>query len=479
MLNRRPMDELTKEELRKERKKRAQMQAYGLLVLGIIVAIGAITGIGFLISGLLHNINKNDTKTNVAHMVSENNETSKDKQEEVAETQTEEDSVEEETIAKQVEEAKENEPEPEKSVEELQKEALQKYVASFIESMTIEEKVAGLFFVTPESLTGVSKAIAAGSSTSEALSQYSVGGIVFDEKNMIDESQFRDMVYNTKSFCKYELFTGVNDEGGEESPFSKSGLRTEEVLSEKAIGETSGAAGAYSAGISMASTLSSFGLSLNFAPLGDIMLSETSFIADRTFGSSSPENTASLTKNMIKGMNDQGTNSCLKYFPGYGDAVKGPEHGRVISKRTKEDLVKNEYEIVKAAMEADVPMIMVSHVSMQEITGDIIPASLSGSIITDILRGELGYDGIIITDYMNKNAITRNYKHADAAVRAIEAGADMILAPSDFKKAYNGLLAAVEKGDITEERLDESLYRIFMVKYKNSVDYDETILSEE
>lgn len=470
MSSMRPMDELTKEELRKMRKKKAQIQAYGLLALCIVVVVGAVTGVGFLIHGLLNKNNKKDTAAGKVNTISENNERASKEQEEV--------SKEQETIAEQVMDAKENVPEPDKSEDELQTDALKRYVSSFIEGMTIEEKVAGLFFVTPESITGVSQAIAAGSTTSQAMSEYCVGGILFDEKNIVDEEQFRDMVYNTKSFSKYELFTGVMDEGGEESPFAKSGLRTEEVLGEKAIGETSGAAGAYSAGISMASLFSSLGLNINLAPVGDVLLLETSFIAERTFGSSLPTETASLAKNMIKGMNDQGVSSCLKYFPGYGDAAKGPEYGRVISTRKKDDLIKNEYEVVKAAKEAEVPMIMVSHVSMPDITGDNTPASLSSDMITGILREELEYNGIIITDFMNENAITKNYKHADAAVMAIQAGADMILAPADFKKAYNGVLEAVEKDEITEERIDESLYRIFMVKYKNSVDYDATLLEE-
>ena len=126
--------------------------------------------------------------------------------------------------------------------------------------------------------------------------------------------------------------------------------------------------------------------------------------------------------------------------------------------------------IYKDLIEEGVPMIMVSHVSMPGVIGDNTPASLSEVIMTDILRGELGFEGVIITDYFNKGAITKYYKHADAPVMAVKAGADMIAVPADFKKAYDGLLGAVQRGDIDEKRIDESVRRILRMKYKDMME---------
>ena len=114
-------------------------------------------------------------------------------------------------------------------------------------------------------------------------------------------------------------------------------------------------------------------------------------------------------------------------------------------------------------------MIMASHVSTPEITGDETPTSLSSLMITDILRGELGYQGIVITDAMNMSSITATYSDAEASVKAIQAGVDMILMPADFKAAYEGVLAAVAEGTITEERINESLHRIYRIKYADSL----------
>lgn len=466
-------EEVAKEEARKKKRKKAQMQAYGILAAGalvlVLLIVGICNGIGFVVKKV--NADK-------AEQASEKNSKVNEEQEH---TVSGDDDMEEETsdLAAQIAEA--NESENQQTEEELMEETLRNYVGSFIDSMSIEEKVAGMFFATPESITGVGTVVAAGSSTSDALLNYPVGGIVYDTKNIRDAAQFKEMIYNTKTFSKYAIFLAMTEEGGEAGPLFSGGLIAEPILSQPEISGTSGVAGAYSAGISAGAALSGLGINVNFAPVSDVADEGKSFIAPRAYGSDVAA-TVSLTKNMIKGMSDQSVYGCLKYFPGHNDVTVDTARGRGTSKRTKEDLEKCEFELVKMAVEEKVPFLMVSHVSMPEITGDNTPASLSGAFITDMLRNELGYQGIIVTDYMNKAAITKYYKHADAAVMAIQAGADMVLVPSDFKKAYAGVIAAVEAGEITEERLDESLYRIFMLKYKNSVDYSavlENAQSEE
>lgn len=462
---------ISKEEARRKKRKKAQLQAYAMLAAGVLVLVLVIAGIGGGVSFAIKKANKSK-----AEQASEKNNTQKDDLEN-EQTVSGDDDMEEESsdLAAQIAEA--NEQETEQTVEEMQEEALRNYVGSFINSMTIEEKVAGMFIATPESITGVRTAIAAGSSTSKALMDYPVGGILYNTKNIQDTTQFKEMIYNTKTFSKYELFIAIEEEGGETGPLFAGGLITEPVLSQKEIGETSGISGAYSAGISIGSALTGLGVNVNFAPVSDVTGENNSFITDRTYGSDVAA-TVSLTKNMLKGLSDQSVYGCLKYFPGHSDVTTDTNRGRGISKRTKADLEACEFEMVKMAIEEKVPFLMVSHVAMPEITGDNTPASLSEVFITDMLRNELGYEGIIVTDYMSKAAITRNYKQAEAAIMAIKAGADMIVAPADFKKAYAGVVAAVNEGEISEDRLDESLYRILMLKYKNSIDYD-SIMPEE
>ena len=111
-----------------------------------------------------------------------------------------------------------------------------------------------------------------------------------------------------------------------------------------------------------------------------------------------------------------------------------------------------------------IQVIMVSHISCPNVTGDNTPATLSKTMITDILREKMGFDGMVITDALNMGAITAQYSSSEAAVAALNAGADMLLMPEDFQSAYNGVLSAVENGTVTEERIDESVCRILEVK---------------
>ena len=107
---------------------------------------------------------------------------------------------------------------------------------------------------------------------------------------------------------------------------------------------------------------------------------------------------------------------------------------------------------------------MAAHISAPRVTGDDTPASLSKTMITDILRGQMGYDGIVVTDAMNMGAVTEQYTSAQAAVKALQAGADVVLMPEDFQEAYQGVLDAVKDGTLTEQRIDESVTRIVTVK---------------
>ena len=109
---------------------------------------------------------------------------------------------------------------------------------------------------------------------------------------------------------------------------------------------------------------------------------------------------------------------------------------------------------------------MTAHISLPAVTGDHTPASLSKQIITDLLRNEMGFDGIVITDALNMGAITKHYDSSEAAVLAIQAGVDMLLIPDSPMEAYEGILNAVKNGTISEQRIDESVLRILKVKYE-------------
>jgi beta-N-acetylhexosaminidase len=127
--------------------------------------------------------------------------------------------------------------------------------------------------------------------------------------------------------------------------------------------------------------------------------------------------------------------------------------------------MENEVVPYRNAIPNGLYCIMVSNVSYPQVTGDEMPASLSSGIITDMLRTDLGYDGIVMTDALNMKAVTDHYTSAEAVVMAVKAGADMVQRPTDLSEAYQTLLKAVRNGEIEESRIDESVKRILRAKY--------------
>lgn len=481
---------LSREEIRKKRRQKERKRA--LLVLGGIAAVVCLV-LCIGIAALVHTISSNHAQKQEAakQAMLEQQAAEKETAAALAEAKKEE-----ELAAQKAEEAETAEAEPADAPEETdvapdeatdagssdetasdqtdaanQEDAeavLEEMVASQIAGMSIEQKAAALFFVTPEQLLGIETPVTeVGSSISEKLNQYPVGGIVLKEGNITSAEGLSEMVSNLQVFTQNSLFIGISDEGGEDSPFITSGISENVIASQKEIAESLGNTGAYSAGISLGSELKQFGFNVDFAPLADVSLKDGSIAEQKGFGKDAATN-AELARNVVKGLTDQSIFVGVKYFPGYGDATQEGNGGQIISQRTRDDL-KEEYAPYQEAIDAGAKFLMISHVSLPKIRGDKRPASLSPEIITDIVRDEWGYDGIVITDYMDKSCIYQKYTYAEAAVGAIEAGADMILSTKNFAKSYNGILDAVKKGQLTEERIDQSLTRIYKVKFASKV----------
>lgn len=338
-------------------------------------------------------------------------------------------------------------------------------IRGYVENMTLEEKVAGLFFITPEQLTGVETVVQAGESTREALERYPVGGLVYFAQNIQSEQQLKEMLENTASYSRYPLFLGVDEEGGQVARVAKA-LGLENVGPMAEIGASGDENAAYSAGAGIASYLKEYGFNLDFAPVADVLTNpDNTVIGDRAFGSD-PALVSRMVASAVQGLQENGVSACIKHFPGHGDTAGDSHDGQVETERTMEEMQTAEFLPFTAGIEAGVNMVMVGHISAPGLTdGDKVPASMNGKIITDILRKQLGYNGIVITDAMNMSAISQYYTADEAAIRALKAGADMILMPEDFVTAYEGVIAAVQNGTIDEARINDSLTRIFRVKY--------------
>ena len=330
-----------------------------------------------------------------------------------------------------------------------------------IGAMTLEQKVAQLFIVTPEALVeGVSQVTQAGDMTREGVTAHPVGGIVYFAQNLLDPEQTTTMLANVKQFYadagNVAPFIAVDEEGG-----TVVRVADNEAFGAQDVGDTEAAKRAAE---QIADYLMPLGFNLDFAPVADVV----DPLRSDTMGLRSLSSDAAVAADMVRaeveGFRDKKMLCCAKHFPGIGAAAGDSHEGAITIEATNEELETVDLVPFRAAIEAGVPMIMVGHVSLPSIVGDSTPAPLSSAVVQGMLRDSLGYTGIIVTDSLSMGAITDYYTPAEAAVAALKAGCDIPLMPERLDEAYQGVLSAVQVGELTEERLDESLTRILTAK---------------
>jgi beta-N-acetylhexosaminidase len=360
-------------------------------------------------------------------------------------------------------EIEDGEGEGEEEIIVIEVDPLDVFVGERIAELSLEEKVAGLFIITPEALTGATQVTRAGDTTEQKLQEYAVGGRVYSGQNIQSATQIAEMLDNTTRMSRYPIFLAVDEEGGRVARIASRNL-VNNVGPMAAVGATGEAGNAYETAITIGTYMSRYGFNTNFAPVADVLRDEDNVpIGDRSFGSD-PTLVADMVAAFVRGMKEMGIYSTLKHFPGLGDTADDTHVGMAVTERTLDEMRMFEFLPFIAGIEAGAEFVMVSHVSARSID-DTVPASLSATIITNILRGELGFDGIVITDALNMGAITEYYTADEACLMALEAGADMLLMPEDFELAYTGVLQAVQNGELSEERINKSLMRIYRVKH--------------
>lgn len=338
---------------------------------------------------------------------------------------------------------------------------------AYVDSMSLEQKVANLFIVTPEDITGVTTATQAGEGTRSALATYAVGGLIYDRKNIEGSDQLKALTTNTQNMYNElynsDVFIIVREEGAVNT-IADSYASVVPQDSAAVIGESGNASNAYTAYVTIGNYLAEYGVNLNLGPVCNVITVDGSILGDRSFGTD-PSEVSLMVGRAVDGQMEMNVNTCLTSFPGYGGVTADPANGSVSTDMSKDELIANEYATFMSGINAGAQFIQVSDIIASNITGEDVPCVFSTVIINDIIRGELGFEGVIITEPMNYKAITDYYGAGEAAVMAINAGCDMILLSSDFSSAYTAVYEAVQNGEISEERLDEALMRIYTVKF--------------
>lgn len=338
----------------------------------------------------------------------------------------------------------------------------------FLQNMSLEAKVAQMFVILPEQLTGVAAVTQAGETTRAALMSFPVGGLLYMEGSLENYIQTKQLLADTQQLS-YEItglpmLTLVDEEGGIVRRISGTFPEVPEIESMAALGSRGSTEEAFQTGRTIGGYLSDLGFNCDCAPVADVLTNpENTVIGERSFGPD-PQLVADMASALGSGLESEGVTAIYKHFPGHGGTADDSHDGYTYLDKTIEELYDCELIPFIRAIENGAKMIMAAHISLPNIVSEDLPASLNYEILTGLLRGELGFQGVIITDAMNMGAIANRFTSGEAAVLAIHAGADLILMPMDPYAAYQQVLSAVEAGEISEERINESVRMILQLK---------------
>ena len=323
--------------------------------------------------------------------------------------------------------------------------------------MTLDEKI-GQMIIVGFNGTGVNEELINLANINK------VGGVILFKRNIETSEQLKELNNNIEELNnEIPLFISVDEEGGRVNRLPSD---MENFPSAKEIGLKNDKGYAYNNGRSIGESLKVTGFNMNYAPVLDIFSNpQNTVIGDRAFGSDT-EIVSNMGIATMKGIEDKGIISVVKHFPGHGDTLVDSHYGLPIVYKTLEELENFEFIPFKKAIKEGCKSIMVSHILLDKIDNKN-PSSMSKTVVTDILREQLGFDGVIITDDMEMSAITENYSIEDASVKSIIAGCDILLIGSGIEyvnKVIDAIKEAILNGYISEDRINESIIRIIKLK---------------
>ena len=339
-----------------------------------------------------------------------------------------------------------------------------------LEGMSLHQKVCKMFWVRPEALDPsfvwqsnddlVANGLSELTDTMRATAaEYPVGGVILFAHNIRDREQLVAFVDSLKALPGTPLIS-IDEEGGRVARIANNkafGLPRYKSMADLAakgrgaVKEAAGTIGKY---------LSEFGIDIDFAPVADVNTNPRNIVIGPRAFSDDPAEAADLVSVYLKALQAQGVHGCLKHFPGHGDTSADTHFGYAVSNKSWEEMLGCEMVPFRAGIAAGARLVMTAHISAPKVTGSDIPSTLSHTVLVDKLRGELGFDGVIVTDAMEMGAITRQYTAVEASVLAVKAGADVLLCVKDFRAAVAALELAVQSGEIPEDRIDRSVRRI-------------------
>ena len=349
---------------------------------------------------------------------------------------------------------------------------------SAIQKMSIREKVGQMFFVRPEALdTSIHwneyaelpdyKLEQVNKTMLAVNKDYPIGGMILYAHNIVDETQLKKFIEEIRELNGSPLLA-IDEEGGRVARIANNeNFDVPKYESMAAIAESDDPEEAYKAAFTIGSYVKKYGFDIDYAPVADVNTNPDNIVIGPRAFSDDPETAAKFVVSYLNGLESAGVIGTLKHFPGHGDVSTDTHYGYASTDKTWDEMLKCEMIPFKAGIKAGAQMIMTAHIAAPNVSGDDLPATLSSVILQDKLRGELGFDGVIVTDAMDMGAITKQFSNTEAAIKSIQAGVDVVLCSREFTQVFDAVVKAVEKGEIKESRIDESVKRILKLKQKN------------
>ncbi|SFG15411.1 beta-N-acetylhexosaminidase [Halobacillus alkaliphilus] len=366
-------------------------------------------------------------------------------------------------------------------------------VAHALENMTMEEKVGQMLMPDFRKWDGenVTKMLP---EIEEQVKKYHLGGVILFRENVVTTEQTAELVSDYQAAAeKYGLLMTIDQEGGIVTRL-QSGT---DFPGNMALGATRSEEITQNVGQAIGEELSSLGINMNLAPVMDVNNNpDNPVIGVRSFGGN-PELVAQMGVAYTKGLQETGVAATAKHFPGHGDTAVDSHLGLPEVPHDKERLKEVELYPFQKAMDAGIDAVMTAHVTFPKIddtkviskkdgTEIALPATLSEKVLTGLMREEMGYEGVVITDALNMNAIQDHFGPVDAVIRSINAGTDIVLMPVGLEKVANGIYDAIDSGDIPMDTINDSVKRILtlklnrgIIKSENPTTLDEKIAKAE
>ncbi len=353
----------------------------------------------------------------------------------------------------------------------LQEGALLDRVAGAILSrMTLEERVGQLFMPALMSDSRGAPLTELDQATREMIATVQPGGVILFGANLRDPEQTRRLVEDLQEASPLPLLVAVDQEGGVVSRLSSSSrMPATAIPSASRIGRTGSEELAYAIAGAMARELRSLGITMNFAPVADILTNpENPVIGSRAFGSD-PHLVARMVAATVRGLQDNGVSAVIKHFPGHGDTREDTHYQSVVVEHDLERLRSLEFVPFRQGITAGAEGVMTAHISLPRVVGDDTPATFSREVLQGILREDLEYPGLIVTDSLVMKALDRFAHPDERPLRAFQAGADLLLYPASPERSFRRILRALEEGEISEEALNGAVRRILRVKLERGL----------